>query len=157
MISKPPRAASIVLHNNNILLMWRRNKGAEYYVFPGGGVEKNESIEEAVVREVKEETSINVHINKLLYHHHYVNDSDQYYYLCSYISGEPVLGDYNEKKEMTQSTDNIYQPMWVNTANLSDLIVYPLEIRDWLIEDFKNNFIDTPRKVAMEVRDLRST
>lgn len=137
--------------------MWRKSKGAVYYVFPGGGVEKNESIEEAVVREVKEEASITVHIDKLLYHHHYVNDSDQYYYLCSYISGEPVLGDYNEKAEMVQSTDNIYQPMWVNTASLSDLTVYPLEIRDWLMEDLKNNFIDTPRMTSMEVRDLRQT
>ena len=152
---KPSRAAGIVIKDNRLLLMWRRNNAKEYYVFPGGGVEPTETIEEAVIREIKEETSIDVAIKRLLYEHHYINDSSQYYYLCTYISGEPLLGDFNEKAEMTHSSDNIYKPMWVDTDKLHKLTIYPLEIRDWLIEDLQNNkFIY--RTSTMEVKDLRS-
>ena len=49
------RAVLIFIHDNNILLLYRFKGGEEYYVFPGGGVEDNESIDEAAIREAEEE------------------------------------------------------------------------------------------------------
>ena len=154
---KSIRAVAIIIKNNDVLLMWRKNQGKEYYVFPGGGVEENETVEEAVIREVSEETTLKVKIEKQLYHHHYINDSDQYFYLCSYLSGEPTLGDANEKEDMLKNTDNFYQPVWMKIDNLKKLLLYPLEIRDWLLEDVKNDFKDVPREVSMEVKELRQS
>jgi 8-oxo-dGTP diphosphatase len=151
------RAVAIVIKDNKLLLMWRKHHGKEYYVFPGGGVEADETVEEAVLREVMEETTMTVTIDKLLYHHHYYNDSDQYFYLCSYIAGEPELGDGNEKEEMKQSKDNLYKPLWVNINTVGTLLVYPLEIRDWLLEDIKNNFKETPKEASFHVKDLRQS
>lgn len=152
---QPIRAVAIIIRENNVLLMKRRNKGKEYYVFPGGGVEDNETVEQAVLREVLEETTLQVSIDKLLYHHHYVNDSDQYFYLCTFISGEPKLGNANEKEEMEKNNDNFYQPLWVKIKTLNNLLVYPLEIRDWLLADFNNDFQNTPRKAEMHADELR--
>ncbi len=59
------RAVAIVISKGKILLIHRFNK-RDYYVFPGG-VEKNEIPEEAVIREMKEETSLDVEIDKKLW------------------------------------------------------------------------------------------
>lgn len=138
-----------------VLLMWRKNHGHEYYVFPGGGVEDNETIEDAVLREVKEETMLDAKLGRLLYTHHYVNDSDQFFFEVIYTSGEPKLGDANEKEAMKNDKDDYYEPLWIEIEKLKELLVYPLEIRDWLIEDVANNFLNTPRVQTTEVKDVR--
>lgn len=38
---------------------------------------------------------------------------------------------------------------------LPKLLLYPLEIRDWLIEDLKTNFENTPRVATLESTNLR--
>ena len=60
------RAVAVIVNNRKILLMHRINNGKEYHVFPGGGVENGETVEQAVLREVQEETSLEVKIEKLL-------------------------------------------------------------------------------------------
>ncbi|MEI8328023.1 MAG: NUDIX domain-containing protein [Candidatus Taylorbacteria bacterium] len=59
------RATAIVIRDGHALLIHRKNE-KEYFVFPGGGVEKGETPERAVIREVMEETSIEVRLVKLL-------------------------------------------------------------------------------------------
>ncbi|MFA6005540.1 MAG: NUDIX domain-containing protein [Patescibacteria group bacterium] len=151
------RAVAIIIKDSQVLLMKRNRFGEKYNVFPGGGVENNETVEEAVLREVMEETTLEVKIDKLLYHHHYPEDSDQYFYLCSHISGTPQLGDGNEKESMDKKTGDYYEPMWVEVDALKDMLVYPLEIRDWLLKDIKDNFKNTPRKAIIDIKDLRRT
>lgn len=157
VMKKPIRAVAIVLHDDKVLLIWRKNNGNEYYVFPGGGVEEAEKVEQAVLREVREETTLEVKIDKLLYHHEYVGDSDQYFYLCTYLSGEAQLGEANEKAAMQADPNDFYQPVWVAMHNLRSLLVYPLEIRDWLIEDVQNNFAAAPREATLTLEELRQS
>src|SRR3990172_6451781 len=102
-MKKRTREVGIVIKDEKVLLIHRIHEGHEYNVFPGGGVESEETIEEAVVRELYEEASIKARVNKILYHHHITDttgDSDQYFCLCDYISGEPKLGEANESKDM---------------------------------------------------------
>lgn len=150
------RAVAIILDGEKVLLMHRINNGREYYTFPGGSVEKGETIKQAVLREVMEETSLEVNIEKLLYRHIYPDDnSEQFYYLCKYISGEPKLGDGNEAREMKEGSTNFYNPIWYEMEKLYQLLLYPLEIRDWFIEDSKTKFVDTPKEATLKVTELR--
>lgn len=145
-----------MLKDNQVLLMHRFKNGKEYWTFPGGGVEDGETIEEAVLRELKEETSLPTETERLLYIHHY-EKSDQYYYLCKYISGKPALGDAVEKERMEKRESVIYQPEWVDVEKVTNLLVYPLEIRDWLLEDLKNGFKKEPRTAELKVSELRNS
>ncbi|OGM57786.1 hypothetical protein A3A50_05745 [Candidatus Woesebacteria bacterium RIFCSPLOWO2_01_FULL_38_20] len=155
--SKRIRAVAIIVDNGKILLMHRINNGKEYHVFPGGGVENGETVEQAVLREVQEETSLEVKIEKLLYHHIYDDGTEHFFYLCHYVSGEPKLGDGNEARDMKKSNANFYNPIWHDIKGLPQLLLYPLEIRDWFIEDAKTNFENVPREATLKVSELRQS
>ncbi len=151
------RAVAIIVNNGKILVMHRINNEKEYHVFPGGGVESGETIKQAVLREVQEETSLEVKIEKLLYHHIYDDNTEHFFYLCRYVSGEPKLGDGNEARDMKESNANFYNPVWYEIKELSQLLLYPLEIRDWFTEDIKTNFKNMPRETTLKVSKLRQS
>ncbi len=98
------RVRGIIRFNDEIILVHRireiNKKKVEYYVVPGGGVEHNETLEEALKREIMEEIGIDIVINKLVYILKN-DDEESYFYLCEYLSG--VIGsgcgpEFNSKK-----------------------------------------------------------
>src|ERR1035437_9976151 len=147
------RAVAILIRGDEVLLIHRKNE-KEYFVFPGGGVEEGETIEQAVIREMLEETTMEIKINKLLYHHIYDNDTEQYFYLCDYISGEPKLDENSEEKKKMLEGKDFYDPKWIEIKELKNMLVYPLEIRDLLIEDYKNSFINPVNTLIIKVSEL---
>jgi mutator protein MutT len=86
--NKPIVIVAGVIRKDNKLLCIKQDKG-EYKDFiwlPAGHLEANETLEEAVIREVKEETGLNVKVNKLLMKVEY-NPLLTYFYLCDIVSG----------------------------------------------------------------------
>lgn len=59
------RAAAIIINQGQVLMA--RNDGAPYYYSVGGAVGQNESTEEAVLREVYEETGFHYEIARLAF------------------------------------------------------------------------------------------
>ena len=55
-MTSPQRVAVLILDGDHILLIHRYKRGREYCVIPYGTVEPNESLEQVVYREIKEET-----------------------------------------------------------------------------------------------------
>ncbi|MCD4705303.1 WecB/TagA/CpsF family glycosyltransferase [bacterium] len=51
-------ALGIIINNENKLLLFNRKKDHNHWQFPQGGIEKNETPEQAVLRELKEETGL---------------------------------------------------------------------------------------------------
>ncbi|MDI2587929.1 NUDIX hydrolase [Psychrobacillus sp. NEAU-3TGS] len=47
----------------NVLMVKNKGTGDSYYTLPGGAVEKGETLKEAAVREVKEETGLDVQVD----------------------------------------------------------------------------------------------
>lgn len=60
-----PAVYAVITHQKRIVLMNTKSTGK--YFFPGGGVELGERLEEALHREVKEETGLKVRIERLFH------------------------------------------------------------------------------------------
>jgi ADP-ribose pyrophosphatase YjhB (NUDIX family) len=60
------RVAAVVIRDKQVLVVRHRKEGREYYLLPGGGVNRGEGMTEALSREIEEETGLKVQAGKLL-------------------------------------------------------------------------------------------
>lgn len=58
MIVRRDRVQALVVREDKILLVKHKMGEREFFCLPGGGVEKNETYEEAAIRELKEESCV---------------------------------------------------------------------------------------------------
>ena len=115
-------------------LIHRIKDGREYYVLPGGGI-KDETPEEAAVREVKEETNFDIVIDKFLYEfedefHH------GYYFLAKNFTGELKLGGPELKKNCEYDQ---YSLIWMSLDKLPTINLFP--------ENFRQEILDSLNKI----------
>ncbi|HRW58911.1 MAG TPA: NUDIX hydrolase [Chlamydiales bacterium] len=82
-----------VIKNNQILLIKRRD--VPVWVLPGGGIEEGETLDEAIIREVQEETGLKVKISHKIGEYTPTNKLTKYthLYACTPIEGELSTGD----------------------------------------------------------------
>ena len=58
------RTAAFIIKNRSLL--FAKNINSPYYYLVGGGIEENETSEEAIIREIYEETGLNLDVDKLV-------------------------------------------------------------------------------------------
>ena len=139
------RVAGIIPMEDGFALMHRTgNKVSgilDYHVFPGGGWEEGETLEEGVAREVKEEFGIDVKVKEKIYE--LVNgeiNREEYFFLCEYISGTLGTGDGPEFNNDPKYADRgNFIPEIIKREDLSKINLLPEEIREKFLEDVKNN------------------
>lgn len=115
------RAGVVIIHEGKILLLHRRKYGRRYYLVPGGGVEDGETVEEAAIREAREETGLDVTLARKVWE--YQNRQQrEHYFLCDRFDGELRLGGPEVKR---QSRENVYQLEWVPLSALDTIPLHP--------------------------------
>jgi len=134
------RVSAIILKNEEILLLHRFRQGKEYYTTPGGGVEDGESIKEALVREVKEETNFDDIHSSLLWE--YTNEDYgrdrgtkpqlEYYFLVDSYTGELKLGGPEIERN---SPDNSYALEWVPLHQVPQINLIPEPIKEKILKE----------------------
>lgn len=149
------RSAGIVIKDGKVLLIHRFNKGDEYWVFPGGGVEEGETPEQAAVREIDEEAMISVVPKKFLYHITWDTGEENFFYLCEYVSGEPRLHPGSVEIEQMKNGEQVFEPLWIEIESLPSLKVYQLEVRDLFLNDYKNGFPDQTQELFIRLAERR--
>ena len=131
------RAAGLVIKNSKLLIIHRFRDGEEYWVLPGGGVDEGETPQEAVIREIKEETSIEAQLksNELIFKDQYAvqgETSEHQIFVLEYISGEPQLS--KDSIEVSKTTEqNTYEPMWVDLKDIESLNIKPPATKEFLM------------------------
>ena len=128
------RASAVIIKDDKVLLMKQIYKGEEFFNLPGGAVEKNEIIENACIREVKEEFNIEVAPQRLIY----ILDSPNrlnFVFECEFLSGELKLGG-PEKKRMNQ--DDQYHIGWISLADIRNINLTPLKTKEAFLKYLDN-------------------
>ncbi|WP_280434433.1 NUDIX hydrolase [Nocardia carnea] len=115
--------SALVQDREGRILMIRRSDNGKYSV-PGGGLEAGETVAQAVVREVREETGIEVDVIELVgvfsNPEHVIAYDDgevrQEFSIC--FRAQPIGGDLRTSEESTEVE-------WVQPAELSDRDIHP--------------------------------
>lgn len=124
------RATALIIRDGRLLIMQRQKPGIIYYILPGGGVELDESFEDACVREVKEETGWDALGLQLVYIRH-DEHTEEYYYITRVPTGEPVLGGIEAERH---SQSNQYAFEWVSAEELIHLNLRPVASKRFCVE-----------------------
>lgn len=124
-VTTPPRGVAVVIDAGRVLVILRRRKGLEYAVLPGGGVENGETVAEAALRELLEETSLTAHVEAELWRRHDDGRSATYL-LMSDVTGTPLLSG-SEAEE--HNPDNSFVLAWVTADELDRIRLQPAQIR----------------------------
>ena len=100
------RHQGAIVRDDCILLIQHRETatGRSYWLLPGGGIEDGETEEAWVVREMLEETHLEVGIERLLMEQETPNDriyQSEKTYLCHVIRGEAAPGEEPEPEHYT--------------------------------------------------------
>lgn len=67
---------AVIVSDGRLLVVGFDDETGPHYNLPGGGVEQGEPLQAAVVREVREETSVDVDVGDLLFAHEYHPERD---------------------------------------------------------------------------------
>lgn len=116
------RVTAIVVKDKKMLLVHRKKQGKEYWVVVGGGVEDGEKLEEALKREVLEETGLKVLNYSYLGEEIGEFEDLFYYYTCEVEEGTPKLGGPEKKRN---NKNNWYNLEWMSLEKVVNLSLYP--------------------------------
>ena len=138
------RVAGIIPMGEGFALMHRTgnkvNGILDYHVFPGGGLEEGETLEEGVAREVKEEFGIEVEVKEKMYE--LINgevNREEYFFLCEYISGQLGTGDGPEFNNDPKYADRgNFIPEIIKREDIEKINLLPNEIKEKFVKDVKN-------------------
>ena len=61
------RVAGILIEDNKILLIQHHKNNKKYWLIPGGGNDWGETTKEALIREYKEETNMDIEVDEFLF------------------------------------------------------------------------------------------
>ena len=137
------RVCGIVEHNNKYLLV---NMGVgPYWCAPGGHVEWFENSENAVVREVEEETGMEVEISNLfLVHENFYHNAHNrkfhelaFYYLLHIKAGAKAIGD-QVIEEFEKGKKDVLSFKWFTREEISNLEVKPTILKEFIVNNKLN-------------------
>lgn len=120
-------ARAIIIRDDELLVFYRRktiaDKVVTYYAIPGGHVEKGETCEDTVVRELKEETNLDIEIihylGKLI-----IDGVEENYYYAKIVGGELRFGGEELERNCA---DNYYEIRWLPLRNVDNSGIRSLE------------------------------
>ena len=117
------RVAGILIENNKILLIEHKKNDKKYWLIPGGGVDWGESTAEALIREYKEETNLDVTVDKFLFLSETIAPDKEKHVINLYFK---VKKDENSKAEMILGHETkLNDLIFVSKEEIENIKIYP--------------------------------
>ncbi len=129
-----PSARALIIKDGKILLSYETNTGV--YMSPGGGLEEGETLEECVIRELREETGYEV---KPLKHFVIFNE---YSFETLYISNYFICEVTGESKRCLTDTEIEHgiTPVWVDINKVLSIFGDYASKREDIMSLYKREF-----------------
>lgn len=128
------RVCGIIVHNNKLLAL--KNERTPYYFLPGGRVKLNETVNEAILREMKEELDIDANIVRPLWFNQSFFNEDvtgiNFHEICMYFLVDVSDTDILSKGDRFTYYDEgqALEFEWIEFDRLKDEYIYPTFIKD---------------------------
>ncbi len=136
------RVRLIIIKNGKILLHYTEN--GNFYFYTGGHLEFGETLTDACVREVKEETGANFTFKKILYIRDSIfpeeNEHSVEFFILGDIDKFEELEGYIDPEGATKGWKSWQN--WIDIEKLKDINVKPKSLSEILISDYKSGFTD---------------
>lgn len=135
-------ARAIIIKDDKILVMQRNKHGAEYFTLVGGRLNDGEAVEQALVREVKEETGLDIIKYRLVFfEEHPAPYNQQYIFLCEVAPHADIaLQDYSEERFMNKLGANMHQPLWASVNSFHALPFRTPQLHAAIVQALKKGF-----------------
>lgn len=117
------RCAGIYSENEKILLVKHRKKQREYYLLPGGGREKDETLLETLKREWKEELNLDIEVGDILFigESFAANKSERNRNVTQVVfSIKKISGEIKVEQDGT-----LFAYEWIDISKLKEIPLFP--------------------------------
>lgn len=119
------RVAAIVTQNNRLLLVKHRRRGLSYWAFPGGAVQQYETLHDALTRELREETGLEVEPGRLVYIIETFDPRGRSTHTLNLFYLADVLGETKDVAEIHGGGEHLDVPEFVSPDDLAGIELYP--------------------------------
>lgn len=123
------RVAGMVVHNNKLLVC--RIMDEKFFCLPGGHCHLNETSHQAMIREIKEETGLDVNIDELsaFVENLFTTENDGHYHELCYIyriSPKNLPAEKAKDWHVVELVDGIYKNLDFKWVDVDDLAKYDI-------------------------------
>jgi len=132
MGEKPKVIAAVLVEDNGKLLLAKEKleSGNEHWLVPGGKVEFGETLQQAALREIKEETGFDIEITKLIDFHEAIHTKFDYHTIIFFYLAKIKGGSLKLPEEILDA--KFFTREEINNLNL-------VSSAKWLIDKHFSN------------------
>ena len=135
------RTSAIIYNKDKTKILLFKSSNRDFYMLPGGQVNELESSEDALKREVKEETGLEISIIDFkCFSECVVTDKEMTYQQVEAIY-EASYNDEINNDEFNGLEGNWILFKWFNINDLDNVLIEPKEIKD-MLKNNKNHIVD---------------
>ena len=139
-------AKAVIIKDGSVLLTKNQHEQEIFYLFPGGGQEHGETLEEAVKRECIEEIGQEVVVGELLHIREYIGKNHEHAFFdhrvhqVEFFFACDLASPWNDQDQPARPDDYQVGVEWISLSKLEQIPFYPKKLGTILSNTKKGPF-----------------